>query len=160
MIHNILAQIKLHWLQDAIDLYFALNVIAVGCRVMGWSRLADELSKIEKAIQAMVDAILNRGKSIPIIILCLGLSFAMGCASTLYKGGCGTLTSSKNTVPYTLGTAGGSATGCYMACIGNCKVEDFSPIETVLSDYIKNTPKDNTIKTVDGGTITYIPLSK
>jgi hypothetical protein len=63
MVHNLLTYLQAHWLQDAVDLYFGINVIAVGCRVMGWCRLADELSKIEKAIQAMVDAILNRNQT-------------------------------------------------------------------------------------------------
>ena len=60
--HQIIAYLQLHWIQDAINLYFGINVFAVGCRVMGWSRLADELSKIEKAIQAMVNAVLNRNQ--------------------------------------------------------------------------------------------------
>lgn len=60
MTHQILSYLQSNWLQDAIDLYFGINILAVGCRVMGWSRLADELSKIEKAIQAMVNAALNR----------------------------------------------------------------------------------------------------
>lgn len=62
MIHQALSYLQLHWIQDAVDLYFGINVVAVGCRVMGWSKLADELSKIEKAIQAMVDAVLNRNQ--------------------------------------------------------------------------------------------------
>ena len=62
--HHIMESLRLNWLQDAIDLYFGINVIAVGCRVMGWSRIADELSKIERAIQAMVDTILNRNQQI------------------------------------------------------------------------------------------------
>lgn len=83
-----------------------------------------------------------------------------GCTSTLYKGSCGTLTSNKNTVPYTMGTASGTATGCYMACVGDCKNEDFSPIQKVLTDYIKDAPKENTIQTVDGGLVTYTPSRK
>lgn len=63
--HHILIYLKANWLQDAIDLYFGINVIAVGCRVMGWSKLADTLSLIEKAIQAMVNAILNRNTTPP-----------------------------------------------------------------------------------------------
>ena len=64
--HHILEYLKMNWLQDAIDLYFGINVIAVGCRVMGWAKLADELSKIEKAIQAMVNAVLNRNTPPPV----------------------------------------------------------------------------------------------
>lgn len=94
------------------------------------------------------------------ILLIPILFFLVGCTSTLYKGGCGTLTSSKNTVPYTLGTAGGTATGCYFACIGACKNEDFTPIQKAVSDAIANIPKENTIKTTDGGTVTYIPPVK
>ena len=63
MIHQALTYLRANWIQDAVDLYFGINVLAVGCRVMGWSRLADELSKIEKAIQAMVDTILNRNQT-------------------------------------------------------------------------------------------------
>jgi hypothetical protein len=94
-----------------------------------------------------------------ILILLLAVCLS-GCTSTLYKGGCGQVTSTKNTVPYTFGTAGGNAEGCYFACIGNCKDENFTPIQQAVSDYIKSTPKENTIQTVDGGVVTYIPPKK
>lgn len=61
MIHQILSQIDHHWFQDIVDLIAALNIIAQGARVMGWSKLADELAKIEEAIQVMVNTALNRG---------------------------------------------------------------------------------------------------
>ena len=63
MIHNLLSQFQANWIQDVIDFYFGLNVIAQGARVMGWSKFADELTKIEMAIKAMVDAILNRNQT-------------------------------------------------------------------------------------------------
>lgn len=94
------------------------------------------------------------------IALAVACLLASGCTSTLYKGGCGQVNSTKNTVPYTFGTAGGSAEGCYFACIGNCKDENFTPIQQAVSDYIKNAPKDNTIKTSDGGIVTYTPAIK
>lgn len=51
-----------HWFQLTVDTLAALNVIASGTRVMGWTKLSDELGKVELAITAMVQAALNRGQ--------------------------------------------------------------------------------------------------
>lgn len=42
-----------------------LNVIVAGARVMGWTQLADFCGKLEDAIQAMVNAALNKNKGGP-----------------------------------------------------------------------------------------------
>lgn len=93
-------------------------------------------------------------------LILVGVLLLSGCTSTIYKGGCGVVQSAKNTLPYTMGTAGGTAEGCYFACLGNCRNQDFTAIKEAVSDYIKNAPKDNVIKTSDGGVVTYIPPSK
>lgn len=62
MMHQLLNYLQLNWFQDLVDLVAAMNIIAQGARVMGWSKLADELGKIENAIQAMVNAALNRNQ--------------------------------------------------------------------------------------------------
>lgn len=49
-----------HWFQMSIDTVAAMNVIAAGTRVMGWTKLSDELGKVELAITTMVQAALTR----------------------------------------------------------------------------------------------------
>jgi hypothetical protein len=58
--HHLMNYLQLNWFQDVVDIIAAMNIIAQGARVMGWSKLADELGKIELAIQAMINASLNR----------------------------------------------------------------------------------------------------
>lgn len=54
--------VQSNWFQIFIDLGFALNVIAAGTRVMGWAKLSEELGKVEDALTAMMQAVLNRNK--------------------------------------------------------------------------------------------------
>lgn len=51
-----------NWFQLAIDIGFGFNIVVAGLRAMGWSKLADECTKVENAIQAMVSAALNRNQ--------------------------------------------------------------------------------------------------
>lgn len=53
-----------NWFILAPALVGYLNVIVAGARVMGWSQLAEFCGKLEDAIQAMVNAALNRNKSV------------------------------------------------------------------------------------------------
>lgn len=59
---EILHYIQKNWFQLFIDTGFALNVIAAGTRVMGWSKISTELGKLEDALTAMVQAMLNRNQ--------------------------------------------------------------------------------------------------
>lgn len=58
-----------HWFkeQNWFVLSFAivgwLNVVVAGARVMGWDQLAEFCGKLEDAIQAMVNAALNKNKN-------------------------------------------------------------------------------------------------
>lgn len=61
---EIIHYIQSNWFQIFIDMGFALNVIAAGTRVMGWSRLSEELGKVEDALTAMVQASMNRNQSV------------------------------------------------------------------------------------------------
>ena len=53
-----------NWFQILIDVTAALNIIAAGSRVMGWSWISDECGKVEAAITAMVQAALNKPKGV------------------------------------------------------------------------------------------------
>ena len=55
--------IQHNWFQLIVDGTAALNVIAAGARVMGWSKISDECGKVEQAITAMVQAALNRNQT-------------------------------------------------------------------------------------------------
>jgi len=91
-------------------------------------------------------------------LICLSLG---GCASAVMKSGCGHLTGNEVTIPYVGGKANGNAYGCYMACVGSkCAAPDWNALATLNAAYLNNAAKDNTIKTMDGGTIIYNPPSK
>lgn len=91
-----------------------------------------------------------------LLVLCFVVE---GCTSALYKSGCGHLTGSEVTIPYVGGKANGNAYGCYMAYFGHGK-PDFTALQKLTSDYLLVAGKDNTIKTVDGGTVIYSPPVK
>lgn len=55
--------VKHHWFQIAIDIIAGMNVVVAGAKAMGWKKIADECTKVENAIGAMVQAALNRGGS-------------------------------------------------------------------------------------------------
>lgn len=59
---EIIHYIQNNWFQIIIDATAALNVIAAGARVMGWSKISDECGRLENAIAAMVQAALNKNK--------------------------------------------------------------------------------------------------
>jgi hypothetical protein len=60
---EIVHYIEANWFQIIVDLTAALNVIAAGARVMGWSWISDECGKVEQAITAMVQAALNKNQT-------------------------------------------------------------------------------------------------
>lgn len=80
-----------------------------------------------------------------------------GCGPEIYKGGCGNLSSTKNTVPYTFGTADGNAYGCYMAYLGRSKNPNYEPLKQMMTAYFNTAAKSNTLTTADGGTVVYVP---
>lgn len=53
-----------NWFQMIIDGIAALNVLAAGARVMGWTQISDICGKLEDAITAMVQAAMNRKQNI------------------------------------------------------------------------------------------------
>lgn len=57
---EIIHYIQSNWFQLFVDIGFWLNIIAAGTRVMGWSRLSEELGKVEDALTAMVQVAFNR----------------------------------------------------------------------------------------------------
>lgn len=89
------------------------------------------------------------------------LIFLAGCSTAILKTGCGHLTGAEVTIPYVGGKANGNAYGCYMGCVGfNCPKPSTADMATIMSAYVANAPKDNTIKTNDGGIVTYVPPIK
>ena len=92
--------------------------------------------------------------------LLIGLVLTTGCASAVYKSGCGHLTGNEVSIPYVGGKATGNVYGCYVAYFGPSKSPDFTPLQKITSDYLLVAGKDNTMKTIDGGTVTYTPPSK
>ncbi len=100
-------------------------------------------------------------KLLKISILIGIVGILSGCSTAVLKTGCGHLTGAEVTIPYVGGKANGNAYGCYMGCIGfNCPKPSTSDMSAIMSVYIANASRDNTIKTNDGGVITYIPPSK
>lgn len=62
-VHTILHWLKsLNWFLVIPAIGGYLNVIVVGAKVMGWSKLAEFCGKLEDALTAMVAAYLNRNK--------------------------------------------------------------------------------------------------
>lgn len=61
---EIVHYIQANWFQMIVDGVAALNVIAAGARVMGWTWIADESGKLENAITAMVQAAINKKTTI------------------------------------------------------------------------------------------------
>jgi endonuclease/exonuclease/phosphatase (EEP) superfamily protein YafD len=59
--NHLIEYVSRHWFQITVDVVAAMNVIAAGARVMGWTKFASELGKIEDAITAMVQAALKKG---------------------------------------------------------------------------------------------------
>lgn len=137
-----------------------LNSFAIFFKIMGATQLADFLGKLEEALTAAVAAgKAYKQQATKVMIFILVLPFLTGC-NTL-KTGCGHVTGTEVTIPYVGGKASGNAYGCYMGCLGfNCPKPSTSDMATIMTNYIKEASKDNTIKTVDGGTITYTPASK
>jgi len=58
---DVIHYIQSNWFQILVDVVAALNVIAAGSRVMGWSKLSNMCGKLEEAISTMVQTALNRG---------------------------------------------------------------------------------------------------
>ena len=59
---DIIKYLESNWFQIIVDMTAALNIIAAGSRVMGWSYISDECGKVEAAITAMVQAALNKNQ--------------------------------------------------------------------------------------------------
>ena len=60
-INHLLQYLERNWFQLAIDFVAGINVVVAGAKAMGWDKLANECTRIENAIAAMVQAALNRG---------------------------------------------------------------------------------------------------
>lgn len=60
---EIVHYVQHNWFQIIVDLTAALNVIAAGARVMGWTKISDECGKVENAITVMVQAALNKNRN-------------------------------------------------------------------------------------------------
>ena len=148
-----------------VALSFILNFEAVVRQVAvnkGYKNVVSWCDRIAAAITFIIDVFsaVKAKKVVALILICFSVSFLSGCAGVMYKGGCGNVSSTKNTIPYTFGTAGGSALGCYFACIGYCKNPDFTPIQKAVSDYIKTNPNPNSITTSGPVVITATPINK
>ena len=90
------------------------------------------------------------------LLLLIPVLLLSSCAPlSMYKGGCGNLASTKNTIPYTFGTLDASGDGCYLIHYGKDAV-DFGPIKELMSTYM-TTSKPNTLITSDGSTVMVIP---
>lgn len=93
------------------------------------------------------------------IIFVLTLLSLTGCAPlSMYKSGCGNISSTKNINPYTLGTVDGGGNGCYLVHYGKEPI-DFGPIKELMTTYM-TTSKPNSIVTSDGSTVMVIPPTK
>lgn len=165
--HTFIQWLNHHWAVISL-IYFPaammyLNSLAIFLKVMGATKLADFLAKLEEALIAARDAAKaykqQTAKTVPLILICLGLIFSVGC--TVLKSGCGHINGAEVTVPYVGGKANGNAYGCYMGCIGiNCKTPDYDSLANITTEYIKDASKDNAITTSSAGTITFTPVAK
>lgn len=59
--NEILVYVKTNWFQIIIDVIAGINIVVAGAKAMGWNKLAECCLRVENAIQAMVQAALNRG---------------------------------------------------------------------------------------------------
>lgn len=95
-------------------------------------------------------------KVLKIVFLIGFIGIFSGCTPmSIYKGGCGNLASTKNTIPYTFGSLDASGNGCYLIHYGK-DTPDFEPIKSLMTSYM-TTSKPNTLVTSDGSTVMIIP---
>lgn len=89
------------------------------------------------------------------LLIISSLIVLSGCASGGMKAGCGHVDGNEVTIPYVGGKANGNAYGCYMGCVGKCPMPDYTAMQTLLSQYIKET--SNNITTTVPMTVTLSP---
>lgn len=80
----------------------------------------------------------------------------IGCASSGMNSTCAHISGAEMTVPYIGGKGNADVYACHMGCVGTkCPVPDYALLQTLTSDYLKNT--GGKITTSGPGTITFTP---
>lgn len=121
--------------------------------------LCDHIGDVLGFVYDTVTILIKKTPVTKLAILGFLLLCSYGCAPiSLYKGGCGNLASTKNTIPYTFGTLDAGGDGCYLLYSGK-GTPNFDPIKALMTSYI-TTAKPNTLITSDGSTVMVIPPTK
>lgn len=96
-------------------------------------------------------------KVVPMILLCAGLSFAMGCASYNQKAVCLQLGTTNASIPYVGGATSGSGFACYYSCLGYACP---APIAKTMTNLMNTeaTANNNSIITSGPVKVTATPL--
>ena len=89
------------------------------------------------------------------ILLVIGLLALTGCASSGMNSTCAHIEGSEMTVPYIGGKGNADVYACHMGCIGNCPKPDYVSLQTLTSDYLKNS--GGKLETTGPGVITFTP---
>lgn len=126
--------------------------------VADWcDRLADIATFILNVFSAIKSKMPPPAAPAAIILLCVGLLFATGCASYNQKAVCLQLGTTNASIPYVGGATSGSGFACYYSCLGStCP----APVAKTMTDLMNTeaTAANNSIITSGPVKITAIPI--
>lgn len=143
-----------------------LNSVAIFFKVMGYTKLADFLAKLEQALIAARNAAKaykqqQVHKTASIVLLCIGIGLFTGCASAGVNGLCLNIQGTGISSPYT-GSGKLNANGV-MCAMGGISAKGTPPtyddLKTVMTAFINKQDGVGKLTIPGPGTITYTPDS-
>ena len=145
-----------------IALSFILNFEATVRQVAvnkGYSKAVTWCDKIAAAITFILDVFSTvKNKAIvPVILVCVGLMFASGCASSGANGFCGRVSGQGLTVPYVGGKANVDGFNCHVGCVGKCPESIYTALSAEMKSYADSQTTNGQIMTTGPGTVQFIP---
>jgi hypothetical protein len=138
---------------------FYLRAFVDSCKVAGYTKLADKLGRFELFLTTFISETKIRQitKSVPILFICLGLAFTIGCASSGANGFCGRVSGQGLTVPYIGGKANVDGFNCHVGCVGKCTPDVYATLNAQMKAYADANTTNGQLMTTGPGIVTFTP---
>ena len=155
--HNM--AIDLVVLSGALNLEAIVRQVAVNKGYKGVVSWCDRIASVITFVFDVVTTAVKKQapKAVPLVFLCFGLVFSMGCASYNQKAVCLQLGTTNASIPYVGGATNGSGYACYLSCIGSkCPTPNGADITSLMANEL--TASNNKIVTAGPVVITATPV--
>jgi hypothetical protein len=155
--HNM--AIDLVVLSGALNLEAIVRQVAVNKGYKGVVSWCDRIASVITFVFDVVTTAVKKQapKAVPLVFLCFGLVFSMGCASSGANGFCGRISGQGLTVPYVGGKANVDGFNCHVGCVGKCTPDVYDALTAQMEAYVDSQTTNGKIMTTSPGIITFTP---